>query len=449
MKTFVRGGGSERGAVLIQVAIGIMGLAAFTAFVLDYGVLWVSRNQAQNAADAGALAGAIARAFDETTDPPSTGGKAELSAKRAALCASGSASCTTAPDSANPVWSSQASASSGVEVLWECPPTFAGNCVRVNVYRDGTNGGTALPTFFGPLVGISSQGIRATASARVLNGNAVNCMRPFSVADKWIEQMNPSDEYNRYDDDGVLLAGTPDQYVPPTSSSTGSGYTLSNDLGTQKELMLGNPTNNDPILGSWSLPLRLPKKNVPGEYLSGADDYRAAIAGCNSGPTAIGDYLALETGAMTGPTEQGVNGQMPDGTDSLVEQDPNASFNTSTRTITGTCAPSCGPISPRIVPLAVFDIDEFAWRRATSSWGTEVYTDANGTAHSLPGGTCPGVGNRCVRVVNILGFFVSHTTTGNPRTVVGYLMTIPGALMVGGGGVANGSSFLKVIQLVR
>ena len=190
MKIYVRWV-NERGTVLIQTAIAIMALTAFTAFVLDYGVLWVSRNQAQNAADAGALAGAIARAFDETANPPSTGGKAELSAKWAARCASGSASCPATPSSANPVWPSQAGASSGVEVLWTCPPTFTGRCVTVNVYRDGTNGSTTLPTFFGPLLGITSQGIRATASSRVANGNAANCMRPFSVADKWIENTIP------------------------------------------------------------------------------------------------------------------------------------------------------------------------------------------------------------------------------------------------------------------
>ena len=45
-------------------------------FVVDHGILWVSRGQAQNAADAGALSGAIARAYDELTNPPASNGKA-------------------------------------------------------------------------------------------------------------------------------------------------------------------------------------------------------------------------------------------------------------------------------------------------------------------------------------------------------------------------------------
>ena len=64
---------SERGAILIQVGVAILVLIAFAMFVVDYGVLWVSRNQAQNAADAGALAGAMALAFDDFDDRTDTG----------------------------------------------------------------------------------------------------------------------------------------------------------------------------------------------------------------------------------------------------------------------------------------------------------------------------------------------------------------------------------------
>src|SRR4051794_26772168 len=54
----------ERGAITIHVAIALAALIAFSAFVVDYGVMWVSRRQAQNAADAGALAGAISTMVD-------------------------------------------------------------------------------------------------------------------------------------------------------------------------------------------------------------------------------------------------------------------------------------------------------------------------------------------------------------------------------------------------
>src|SRR5258708_6839190 len=49
---------SERGAIIIYVALALLTLLAFSAFIVDYGVMWVSRRQAQNVADAAALAGA-------------------------------------------------------------------------------------------------------------------------------------------------------------------------------------------------------------------------------------------------------------------------------------------------------------------------------------------------------------------------------------------------------
>ena len=160
--------GDERGAVLVQVAIAILVLTAMATFVVDHGVLWVSRGQAQNAADAGALSGAIARAYDELTDPPASNGKAFNSAMGAAL--------------ANNVWTAAPTA----QVSWACPAGVAGSCVRVDVYRNGEFGSTPLPTIFGKVLNISSQGVRATATARVATGNATNCMRPFAVAE-WLE----------------------------------------------------------------------------------------------------------------------------------------------------------------------------------------------------------------------------------------------------------------------
>ena len=50
---------SERGAVLVHVAFAFLALLAFTTFVVDWGVFWLARRQAQNAADAGALAAAM------------------------------------------------------------------------------------------------------------------------------------------------------------------------------------------------------------------------------------------------------------------------------------------------------------------------------------------------------------------------------------------------------
>src|SRR4051794_18325597 len=105
-------GRSDRGAILIQVAISILALTALTSFVVDYGVMWLARRQAQNAADAGALAGAIARAFDETANPPAANGATYQSAVKAAQ--------------ANAVFGTTPT----VTVSWPCPAFVSGGgCV--------------------------------------------------------------------------------------------------------------------------------------------------------------------------------------------------------------------------------------------------------------------------------------------------------------------------------
>ena len=73
---------SEKGAVFVQVGISIFVMMAFNVFVLDYGMMWVGRRQAQNAADAGALAGATARAYDDFDSSPSSSGVAAQSAEQ-------------------------------------------------------------------------------------------------------------------------------------------------------------------------------------------------------------------------------------------------------------------------------------------------------------------------------------------------------------------------------
>ncbi len=49
-----------------MAAVCLFVLVAFSAIVVDYGILWASRGQAQTSADAGALSGAIAIAKGQT-----------------------------------------------------------------------------------------------------------------------------------------------------------------------------------------------------------------------------------------------------------------------------------------------------------------------------------------------------------------------------------------------
>lgn len=153
----------ERGAVLVFTALAILTLVGFLVFVIDLGVLLVARGQAQNAADAGALAGATARAFD---DPAGT--TITLAAAHAAA-------------DANTVWDA-AGASFVAADANACPSGYVDMCVRVEVHRTTDSGGP-IPAVFGPALGIVSQDVRAVAVAHVSPGNAVDCLRPFALRD--------------------------------------------------------------------------------------------------------------------------------------------------------------------------------------------------------------------------------------------------------------------------
>jgi len=388
---------AEDGMALIHVGIAIVVLMALSSFVLDYGVLWLSRVHAQNSADAGALAGATARAFDETTDPPAADGAAYNSALSAAQ--------------SNSVFG----AVPAVTVAWTCPGFVIGTgCVRVDVSN------TTLPTFFAQIFGVGSQAIQATATAQARPANASDCMRPLAVEDRWAEAQTPpwdlSDTFDRYHMNGNRkgqLIANPDSYTAPTTDDPGTGFTVADNYGQQVTLKSGSNFS-----GGWFQPVDIPRAD--GASDTGGARYRDNLASCSGIAVSIGDYLALETGNMVGPTTQGIS--------ALIAQDPDATWDINTQSIDNTCAPACAPFSPRIIALPLFNPDEFQFDTSNTTWPN-----------------CPG-GGSCVHVTNIIGFFVDHMDGNN---VVGYLIRYPGVLTSKPGGVGGPSSFVQVISLVR
>jgi hypothetical protein len=397
----------QRGAVIIQVAVAILVLSAFAMFIVDYGLLWVSRHQAQNSADAGALAGATALALDNFNDRSDTG-PAKVAAQSFA--------------SINYVWDSHPDVKMDADVRFypNEPSAFpaecaAGNdCIRVDVHRTQARG-NPLPMFLGFLVGLNNQGVRAMAIAQAAAANASDCLKPWAIADKW-EEHNPNvapwDPNQTYDPTGA----TPDVYVRPAvdRSSMGTSFTVSgpnNDYGRKLLLKPGKPM--DAINPGWFQALDL---TCPLGGGAGGNCYRQNIGGCSNKIWKIGDMVPKENGDKVGPTRQGV--------DDLVALDPTASWDPINKKVIGSCVDkgTCPGLtqSPRIVPVPVFDLD--------------LYMQTGG----------PGNGD--VLIVNILGFFVDKMTGDD---VEGYLMTMPDLLVSNGGGVANNGAFIKAIRLVR
>ena len=261
---------SERGVSLIQVAVSIFVLTAFSAFVMDHGVLMVARGQAQNVADAAALSGAITRLRDEpgTADPAVNGWTEKV--------------ITQTVDQGTIFGGT--SANIGRTWGWTCPTGISGWCVRVNVFRDGTEGSTNLPVYFAPLFGLNSQRTRAMATAVVETANGTSCLKPWIIPDKWDEVTPPADEFNPPLDDY-----RPYNY---TTNTPGSGYSVPADMFTEVTLKAGNPAQAI----SPSFFFEIEEANV----------YEESIVGCHI-TKRIGDTVEVLNGNRVGPTNQGVD----------------------------------------------------------------------------------------------------------------------------------------------
>jgi hypothetical protein len=262
---------SERGVSLIHVAVSIFVLMGFAVFVLDHGVMMLARGQAQNVADSAALSAVITRVKDEPGPAaPAVNGITEKV-------------ITHAVDQGTIFGGTPANI--GRTWGWTCPPGIpaAAWCAQVNVFRDGTNSSTALPVYFAPLFGLTSQRTRATATAAAQSANGTRCLKPWIIPDKWQENTGPADEFNP----------PGDVYIPYdyANNIAGTGYTLA-DIGTTVLLKPGNP--HQAISPSFFF------------EIEEAQSYEEAIVGCEI-TKIIGDTVNTLPGNRIGPTRQGVD----------------------------------------------------------------------------------------------------------------------------------------------
>jgi hypothetical protein len=266
---------SERGVSLIHVGLIIFVITGFSAFVFDHGVLMVGRSQAQNVADAAALAGVITRIKDEPGDTsgtiPAVNGITEKVIQKTV-----ESHVIFGGDGADTGWTR----------TWNCPTGITGWCVQVNVFRDGVNAGsTALPVFFATLFNIDSQKTQATATAVAKDANGTNCLKPFLIPDKWQNAASPAFD----PDEG-------DVYRPWTDANP-TGYSQLDFNQTTVVLKPGSPANTISPSDFYEI-------NEFGE--TGGKTYETAIINCEISKK-IGDTVELFPGSTVGPTIQGVD----------------------------------------------------------------------------------------------------------------------------------------------
>ena len=314
----------ESGMSYVFIGMGMMAFLSATMLAIDVGMLMTSRGQAQNAADAGALAGATALVFNNYQDRTPTG-PAVTNAKSAAL--------------ANQVMGKNVSVVDN-DVTFPLGPTGLDNRVKVDVFRT-TSRGNPVSTLIAKFFGMSTANINATATAEASKANAMTCVKPFTIPDRWIEKQTPgwdtSDTYDAYDKKGKPIA-KPDVYIPANKPGY-TGYNATRDQGLR--LMIRAGTGND-INPTFYFSIAI------GNVTGGAE-YDWNIANCNTTLMHWGDLLLQEPGNMVGPTVSGAW--------ILYNKDPGAYWDTS----------GCNCVkgskfgnSPRVFPIPLYDPEYYS-----------------------------------------------------------------------------------------
>ena len=251
------------------------------------------------------------------------------------------------------------------DVTFPLGPTGLDNRVQVNVFRT-TNRSNPVATLIGPVFGINTIDIGATATAEAAPANVVQCAKPFTIPDRWKENsIPPNDTFERYDNQGEVLENA-DQYFPPgTPEHAMYGYSdllpPSGDRGLVLTLRAGTGNNIEPsFYFSWVMP----GSEIGGDY------YRENIANCNKQRLGAGFGITQEPGNKVGETNQGI--------DELMIKDPLAYYDTTQKKVVSPNSPS-----PRVFPIPLFDPD--------------YYQD--GITHGR---------NASLKIVDYLGFFLEE-----------------------------------------
>ena len=370
----------------VWVGIGFMTFFAASTLAIDVGMFMAARSQAQNSADAGALAGVTALVFDDWDDR-SAGGPAVSSAIDTAK--------------ANVVIGADVDVLSS-DVTFPLGPTGLNNRVRVDVFRT-TNRSNPVPTLIGSIFGVNTVDIGATATAEASPASAVECAKPFTIPDRWKENsIPPNTTFERYDKQGNVLPNADEYFPPGTPEHAIYGYSdrlpPSGDRGLVLTLRAGTGNNIEPsFYFSWVMP--------GGEI--GGDFYRENIANCNRGRLGRGSDFTQEPGNKVGETNQGI--------DELKAKDPLAYYDTTLNKVVSPNSPS-----PRVFPVPLFDPDHYQ----------------DNITHGR---------NASLRIVEYLGFFLEDRN-GNEvyGRIVPYLGVVDESL-----GPAPADSFPKAIRLVQ
>jgi hypothetical protein len=403
---------SERGAIIVQVGVALFALTLVSAFVIDYGVQIVSRQQIQGAVDSAALAGATALAYDSYTDRGDTG-VVKTTVKQVAQ--------------SNLVWNDPVSVNSADITFSVCPDSFDAGpsatpilaCVKVDAFRNADHD-NPLPSYVGQLMGRDAMEVAASATGEARDANATDCLKPMAIPDRWAEKYptnpgtwSPTSTFDKWDpaSPGTLLS-PPDSYTAPTGLTSGTSMKITVEFGTQVVLNPGATATPVTTIKPW----RYLAVQIPGST-QGPNNVRANVEHCAASSVAVGDTLNLIGGYAPSDVTAGLQ--------ALIDRDPSASWDAVNKRVTNSCAdtwPRCASISPRVIALPTYDPSQLA-------------DDSQAGAAS-------------VKVRNVVGFFVSSVDAA-ANTATGYIVRHPGLINATAPILIDASTFLRASLLVK
>ncbi len=300
----------ERGISYVFVGVGMLAFMAATTLAIDVGMVMTARAQAQNSADMGALAGAVALAFNDATDQ-SSGGPAAQSARNTAQV--------------NLIIGQTPSVLNS-DVTFPLDPSGQPTRIHVDVFRTAARG-NAVPTLVASIFGVNTVDVGAGATAEAVPTSAATCVKPWAFPDKWTERQTPpfdtTDTFNAFPASPTV---SPDQYLDVNQGGF-TGYKRTN-VGQQITL---RPAPGGTVPGAGYYSLDLP----------GAQSYQTDVDSCNGAALQIGNVLTAIPSAPA-QTQTGVN--------ELIAEDPGAYYDAVRKGVVTTLGSS-----PRVVAIPVYD----------------------------------------------------------------------------------------------
>lgn len=305
----------QRGATAIYVVVSLVMIFAFAVAAIDISLIQLAKSQLQNAADAAAIAGALAMSESNGDQAAGIAGAVTFAGLNTAVQDIDRTVDITGADVTFP----------------------EANRIRVQTHRTSARGDPVHLYFLKALNPLLDNvgDITAVASASVFPVSGSDCLKPWCFPDRWD------------DADGDSMYDVGEYYDPDIT-----GYRVPDYVGVPITLKLSN-SQASPRMG-WFYAVDFAPINTGEPVITGADAYREWISICEPFTVSIGDQLQIEPGNMIGPTGQGVG--------DLIDLDPNAYWDAGSGTVMG----SDFPTSPRVIMVATFD----------PSVGTE--TDASG-----------------------------------------------------------------------